>query len=150
MTLEGSPKVLPRFLCWNRRRHTCRLLPVQPALSPVSSSCLLLPPPCPPPPPLQESEKLETVNTDLKAQIEELKRQKQQLVYMLNLHRPTCIVRAQNGQTPEDERNLFLQHIKESSLQLHGLSSSSPSSPSQAPLPAGFLMLEHLHCPDHL
>ncbi|CAF89541.1 unnamed protein product, partial [Tetraodon nigroviridis] len=65
----------------------------------------------------KESEKLETVNTGLKAQIEELKRQKQQLVYMLNLHRPTCIVRAQNGQTPEDERNLFIQHIKESSLQ---------------------------------
>ena len=66
---------------------------------------------------LQESEKLETVNADLTAQIEELKQQKQQLVYMLNLHRPTCIVRAQNGQTPEDERNLFIQHIKESALQ---------------------------------
>uniref|UniRef100_G3PE48 Activating transcription factor 3 n=1 Tax=Gasterosteus aculeatus TaxID=69293 RepID=G3PE48_GASAC len=65
----------------------------------------------------QESEKLESVNSELKAQIEELKQQKQQLVYMLNLHRPTCIVRAQNGQTPEDERNLFLQHIKESALQ---------------------------------
>lgn len=98
--------------------------------------------------PLQESEKLETVNTDLKAQIEELKRQKQQLVYMLNLHRPTCIVRAQNGQTPEDERNLFIQHIKESTLQLHSLSGSPPS--SEAPLPAGLLTLEHLHCPDHL
>uniref|UniRef100_A0A3Q1B932 BZIP domain-containing protein n=1 Tax=Amphiprion ocellaris TaxID=80972 RepID=A0A3Q1B932_AMPOC len=61
----------------------------------------------------KESEKLESVNADLKAQIEELKQQKQQLVYMLNLHRPTCIVRAQNGQTPEDERNLFIQHIKE-------------------------------------
>ncbi|XP_062324001.1 cyclic AMP-dependent transcription factor ATF-3 [Osmerus eperlanus] len=65
----------------------------------------------------KESEKLETVNAELKAQIEELKQQKQQLVYMLNLHRPTCIVRAQNGQTPEDERNLFIQHIKESALQ---------------------------------
>uniref|UniRef100_A0A8C5G3J5 BZIP domain-containing protein n=1 Tax=Gouania willdenowi TaxID=441366 RepID=A0A8C5G3J5_GOUWI len=60
-----------------------------------------------------ESEKLESVNAELKAQIEELKHQKQQLVYMLNLHRPTCIVRAQNGQTPEDERKLFIQHIKE-------------------------------------
>uniref|UniRef100_A0A8C8DNV2 Activating transcription factor 3 n=1 Tax=Oryzias sinensis TaxID=183150 RepID=A0A8C8DNV2_9TELE len=67
----------------------------------------------------KESEKLESINADLKAQIEELKQQKQQLVYMLNLHRPTCIVRAQDGQTPEDERNLFLQHIKESNFQLH-------------------------------
>uniref|UniRef100_A0A8C6L922 Activating transcription factor 3 n=1 Tax=Nothobranchius furzeri TaxID=105023 RepID=A0A8C6L922_NOTFU len=67
----------------------------------------------------KESEKLESVNADLKAQIEELKQQKQQLVYMLNLHRPTCIVRAQNGQTPEDERKLFIQHIQESTLQLH-------------------------------
>ncbi|XP_021456155.1 cyclic AMP-dependent transcription factor ATF-3 isoform X1 [Oncorhynchus mykiss] len=66
----------------------------------------------------QESEKLELVNSELKAQIEELKNQKQQLVYMLNLHRPTCIVRAQNGQTPEDERNLFIQQIKEGTLQM--------------------------------
>ncbi|KAG7460946.1 hypothetical protein MATL_G00204290 [Megalops atlanticus] len=65
----------------------------------------------------KESEKLETINAELKAQIEELKSQKQQLVYMLNLHRPTCIVRAQNGQTPEDERNLFIQQIKEGTLQ---------------------------------
>lgn len=66
---------------------------------------------------LQESEKLESINAELKAQIEELKSQKQQLVYMLNLHRPTCIVRAQNGQTPEDEKKLFIQQIKESTLQ---------------------------------
>lgn len=65
----------------------------------------------------QESEKLESLNAELKAQIEELKNQKQQLVYMLNLHRPTCIVRAHNGQTPEDERNLFIQQIKETTLQ---------------------------------
>ncbi|XP_051954855.1 cyclic AMP-dependent transcription factor ATF-3-like [Xyrauchen texanus] len=65
----------------------------------------------------QESEKLESINAELKAQIEELKNQKQQLVYMLNLHRPTCIVRAQNGQTPEDERKLFIQQIKECTLQ---------------------------------
>ncbi|XP_012682800.2 cyclic AMP-dependent transcription factor ATF-3 [Clupea harengus] len=58
----------------------------------------------------KESEKLETVNADLKEQIEQLKQQKQQLVYMLNLHRPTCIVQAQNGQTPRHERNLFIQH----------------------------------------
>ncbi|XP_030628063.1 cyclic AMP-dependent transcription factor ATF-3 [Chanos chanos] len=74
----------------------------------------------------KESEKLESINAELKAQIEELKNQKQQLVYMLNLHRPTCIVRAQNGQTPEDERNLFIQQIKENNLQ--GLSlSPTPS-----------------------
>ncbi|XP_028809060.1 cyclic AMP-dependent transcription factor ATF-3-like isoform X1 [Denticeps clupeoides] len=72
-------------------------------------------------PPRKESEKLESINAELKAQIEELKNQKQQLVYMLNLHRPTCIVRAQNGQTPEDERNLFIQQIRESALQELGL-----------------------------
>ncbi|XP_004694979.1 PREDICTED: cyclic AMP-dependent transcription factor ATF-3 [Condylura cristata] len=65
----------------------------------------------------KESEKLESVNAELKAQIEELKNEKQHLIYMLNLHRPTCIVRAQNGRTPEDERNLFIQQIKEGALQ---------------------------------
>ncbi|XP_035474075.2 cyclic AMP-dependent transcription factor ATF-3 [Scophthalmus maximus] len=102
----------------------------------------------------KESEKLESVNADLKAQIEELKQQKQQLVYMLNLHRPTCIVRAQNGQTPEDERNLFIQHIKESTLQLHNLTcttttSTSPCSSSTstlATLDGGLLSLDHIHC----
>ncbi|XP_059213200.1 cyclic AMP-dependent transcription factor ATF-3 [Centropristis striata] len=106
----------------------------------------------------QESEKLETVNADLKAQIEELKQQKQQLVYMLNLHRPTCIVRAQNGQTPEDERNLFIQHIKESTLQLHNLTSSSSTTSSLSsstsvstlsPLD-GLLSLDHVQCHGHL
>ncbi|KAM6906537.1 cyclic AMP-dependent transcription factor ATF-3 [Lycodopsis pacificus] len=107
----------------------------------------------------QESEKLESVNSDLKAQIEELKQQKQQLVYMLNLHRPTCIVRAQNGQTPEDERNLFLQHIKESTLQLHNLTSStntttttssSSSISTLSPLDGGLLTLDHIHFLGHL
>ncbi|XP_035000442.1 cyclic AMP-dependent transcription factor ATF-3 [Hippoglossus stenolepis] len=106
----------------------------------------------------QESEKLESVNSDLKAQIEELKQQKQQLVYMLNLHRPTCIVRAQNGQTPEDERNLFIQHIKESTLQLHNITSSSTASTTSSisslstlsPLDGGLLTLDHIHCPGHL
>ncbi|XP_062980103.1 cyclic AMP-dependent transcription factor ATF-3 [Elgaria multicarinata webbii] len=65
----------------------------------------------------KESAKLETINAELKAQIEELKNEKQHLIYMLNLHRPTCIVRAQNGRTPEDERNLFIQQIKEGTLQ---------------------------------
>ncbi|KAM5164415.1 LOW QUALITY PROTEIN: cyclic AMP-dependent transcription factor ATF-3 [Mantella aurantiaca] len=64
----------------------------------------------------KESEKLESINAELKAQIEELKNEKQHLIYMLNLHRPTCIVRAQNGRTPEDEHKLFIQQIKESTL----------------------------------
>uniref|UniRef100_A0A3Q3Q6J8 BZIP domain-containing protein n=1 Tax=Monopterus albus TaxID=43700 RepID=A0A3Q3Q6J8_MONAL len=100
----------------------------------------------------KESEKLESVNSELKAQIEELKQQKQQLVYMLNLHRPTCIVRAQNGQTPEDERNLFIQHIKESTLQLHNLTSTSStiSTSTVAPLDGGLLTLDHVQCPSHL
>ncbi|KAM4521927.1 cyclic AMP-dependent transcription factor ATF-3 [Odontesthes bonariensis] len=97
----------------------------------------------------KESEKLESVNAELKAQIEELKQQKQQLVYMLNLHRPTCIVRAQNGQTPEDERNLFIQHIKESTLQLHNLTSNVCTS-TVAPLDAGVLSLDHIQCPSPL
>lgn len=88
--------------------------------------------------PPQESEKLESVNAELKAQIEELKQQKQQLVYMLNLHRPTCIVRAQNGQTPEDERNLFVQHIQDSGLLLGGLAD------------AGLPSLDHVRCSGHL
>lgn len=78
------------------------------ALTPFLIPLLLVP---------QESEKLESVNAELKAQIEELKNEKQHLIYMLNLHRPTCIVRAQNGRTPEDERNLFIQQIKEGTLQ---------------------------------
>ncbi|KAM4529317.1 cyclic AMP-dependent transcription factor ATF-3 [Fundulus diaphanus] len=98
----------------------------------------------------KESEKLESVNADLKAQIEELKQQKQQLVYMLNLHRPTCIVRAQNGQTPEDERNLFIQHIKESTLQLHNLTASSTSTSTVAPLDGGVLTLSDIQCSGHL
>uniref|UniRef100_A0AAV2K7R1 BZIP domain-containing protein n=1 Tax=Knipowitschia caucasica TaxID=637954 RepID=A0AAV2K7R1_KNICA len=114
----------------------------------------------------QESEKLETVNADLKSQIEELKQQKQQLVYMLNLHRPTCIVRAQNGCTPEDERNLFIQHIKESTLQLQNITSSMSANPSvtsntfttataaaadsTATIDSEVLSLEHVRCSGHL
>ncbi|TNN39204.1 Cyclic AMP-dependent transcription factor ATF-3 [Liparis tanakae] len=98
----------------------------------------------------QESEKLEGVNSDLKAQIEELKQQKQQLVYMLNLHRPTCIVRAQSGRTPEDERDLFLQHVRESAAQLHAVTSSSTCTSSAlstlSPLDGGLLTLDHIFC----
>ncbi|KAM9495797.1 cyclic AMP-dependent transcription factor ATF-3 [Clarias gariepinus] len=78
----------------------------------------------------KESEKLESLNAELKAQIEELKNQKQQLVYMLNLHRPTCIVRAHNGQTPEDERNLFIQQIKETTLQCMNFTTTTSTNPS--------------------
>ncbi|KAL7887854.1 hypothetical protein AOLI_G00028280 [Acnodon oligacanthus] len=87
----------------------------------------------------KESEKLESINAELKAQIEELKNQKQQLVYMLNLHRPTCIVRAQNGQTPEDERKLFIQQIKESTLQGLNLTAVGPAHPSAVPTSCGHL-----------
>uniref|UniRef100_H3DG07 Jun dimerization protein 2b n=1 Tax=Tetraodon nigroviridis TaxID=99883 RepID=H3DG07_TETNG len=38
----------------------------------------------------RESERLEMVNSELKAQIEELRQERQQLMVMLNLHRPTC------------------------------------------------------------
>ncbi|XP_055966776.1 cyclic AMP-dependent transcription factor ATF-3 [Sorex fumeus] len=65
----------------------------------------------------KESEKLESVNALLKAQIEELKHEKQHLMYMLNLHRPTCIVHAQQGRTPEDEHSLFLPHLTEEAMQ---------------------------------
>nr|ADO27834.1 cyclic amp-dependent transcription factor atf-3 [Ictalurus furcatus] len=78
----------------------------------------------------KESEKLESLNAELRAQIEELKNQKQQLVYMLNLHRPTCIVRAHNGRTPEDERNLFIQQIKETTLQCMNFTTTGPENPA--------------------
>ncbi|XP_061602776.1 cyclic AMP-dependent transcription factor ATF-3 [Cololabis saira] len=94
----------------------------------------------------KESEKLEGVNAELKAQIEELKQQKQQLVYMLNLHRPTCIVRAVNGQTPEDERNLFIQHIKESTLQLHDLAHAAVAHAGASGPPGGPPTLDQVHC----
>lgn len=43
------------------------------------------------------------LNSDLKAQIEELKLERQQLILMLNRHRPTCIVRTDSVKTPEGE-----------------------------------------------
>ncbi|XP_037342797.2 jun dimerization protein 2-like isoform X1 [Pungitius pungitius] len=50
-----------------------------------------------------ESERLETLNSDLKAQIVELKLERQQLILLLNRHRPTCIVRTDSAKTPESE-----------------------------------------------
>ncbi|KAK5857326.1 hypothetical protein PBY51_010579 [Eleginops maclovinus] len=48
----------------------------------------------------KESERLEMLNSDLKAQIEELKLERQQLILMLNRHRP----RALSGQTVSNPR----------------------------------------------
>lgn len=64
----------------------------------------------------QESEKLESVNAELKAQIEELKNEKQHLIYMLNLHRPTYCSGSEWA-TPEDLGGTFIQQIKEGTLQ---------------------------------
>lgn len=60
---------------------------------------------------VQESERLEMVNSDLKAQIEELRMERQQLMVMLNLHRPTCIVRTDSVKTPESEANPLLEEL---------------------------------------
>ncbi|XP_028821197.1 jun dimerization protein 2-like isoform X1 [Denticeps clupeoides] len=60
----------------------------------------------------KESERLEVVNSELKAQIEELKVERQQLIHMLNLHRPTCIVRTDSVKTPENEANPLVESFK--------------------------------------
>uniref|UniRef100_A0A673GWG0 Jun dimerization protein 2-like n=1 Tax=Sinocyclocheilus rhinocerous TaxID=307959 RepID=A0A673GWG0_9TELE len=52
----------------------------------------------------KESERLETLNSELKSQIEELKSERQQLIVMLNLHRPTCIVRTDSVKSPESDQ----------------------------------------------
>ncbi|XP_035276130.1 jun dimerization protein 2-like [Anguilla anguilla] len=59
----------------------------------------------------RESERLEVLNSDLKAQIEELKQERQQLIVMLNRHRPTCIVRTDSVKTPENEANPLLEQL---------------------------------------
>ncbi|KAM8833959.1 jun dimerization protein 2-like [Synchiropus picturatus] len=51
----------------------------------------------------KESERLETLNSDLKSQIEELKVERQQLILLLNRHRPTCIVSTEDVRAPESE-----------------------------------------------
>lgn len=51
------------------------------------------------------------VNSELKAQIEELRLERQQLMVMLNLHRPTCIVRTDSVKTPESEANPLLEQL---------------------------------------
>ncbi|XP_054652907.1 jun dimerization protein 2-like [Dunckerocampus dactyliophorus] len=60
----------------------------------------------------KESERLEMLNSDLKAQIRELKVERQQLIHMLNRHRPTCIVRTDSFQTPESEVNPLLEQLE--------------------------------------
>ncbi|XP_023684305.1 jun dimerization protein 2 [Paramormyrops kingsleyae] len=59
----------------------------------------------------RESERLEVMNSELKAQIEELKHERQQLIVMLNRHRPTCIVRTDSVKTPESEANPLLEQL---------------------------------------
>ncbi|XP_036405421.1 jun dimerization protein 2-like [Megalops cyprinoides] len=59
----------------------------------------------------RESERLEVLNSELKAQIEELKHERQQLIVMLNRHRPTCIVRTDSVKTPEGEANPLLEQL---------------------------------------
>lgn len=60
---------------------------------------------------MQESERLELMNAELKTQIEELK-QERQLILMLNQHRPTCIVRTDRRQAPESEGNPLLEQLE--------------------------------------
>ncbi|XP_014797095.1 PREDICTED: jun dimerization protein 2 isoform X1 [Calidris pugnax] len=60
----------------------------------------------------RESERLELMNAELKAQIEELKQERQQLILMLNRHRPTCIVRTDSVKTPESEANPLLEQLE--------------------------------------
>lgn len=73
----------------------------------------------------QESERLEMLNSDLKAQIEELKLERQQLILMLNRHRPTCIVRTDSVKTPESEANPLLEQLEAKWRRLPSLRRSS-------------------------
>ncbi|KTG03232.1 hypothetical protein cypCar_00040994 [Cyprinus carpio] len=60
----------------------------------------------------EESERLEMMNSELKSQIEELKHERQQLILMLNRHRPTCIVSTDSIKTPEKEANPLLEQVE--------------------------------------
>ncbi|KAK9956888.1 hypothetical protein ABG768_014595 [Culter alburnus] len=62
----------------------------------------------------KESERLEMLNTELKSQIEELKSERQQLIVMLNLHRPTCIVRTNSVKSPESDEHVLDQRSEQS------------------------------------
>lgn len=52
------------------------------------------------------------MNSELKSQIEELKHERQQLILMLNRHRPTCIVRTDSIKSPEKEANPLLEQVE--------------------------------------
>lgn len=85
---------------------TCRLQPEQtPPLKAISTCCTSSSF-------AQESERLEMLNSDLKAQIEELKLERQQLILMLNRHRPTCIVRTDSVKTPDSEGDPLLEQLE--------------------------------------
>ncbi|ROL52442.1 Jun dimerization protein 2 [Anabarilius grahami] len=62
----------------------------------------------------KESERLEMLNSELKSQIEELKSERQQLIVMLNLHRPTCIVRTDSVKSPESDEHVLDQRSEQS------------------------------------
>ncbi|XP_069771959.1 jun dimerization protein 2-like [Narcine bancroftii] len=61
----------------------------------------------------RESERLELMNGELKTQIENLKRERQDLIHLLNRHRPTCIVRTDSVRTPETEVHPLLQQLQQ-------------------------------------
>lgn len=52
------------------------------------------------------------MNAELKTQIEELKQERQQLILMLNRHRPTCIVRTDSVKTPEADGHPLLEQLE--------------------------------------
>ncbi|KAK1345694.1 hypothetical protein QTO34_008158 [Cnephaeus nilssonii] len=60
----------------------------------------------------RESEWLELMNAELKTQMEELKQEWQQLILMLNWHRPTCVVRTDSVKTPDSEGNSLLGQLE--------------------------------------
>ncbi|EPQ06999.1 Jun dimerization protein 2 [Myotis brandtii] len=60
----------------------------------------------------QESEWLELMNAELKTQMEELKQEQQQLILMLNRHRPTCIVRPGSVKAPNSEGKPLLEQLE--------------------------------------
>ncbi|XP_039248657.2 uncharacterized protein LOC120326432 [Styela clava] len=52
---------------------------------------------------LEESDHLETQNHKLKTEVQRLQDERQKLIYILNLHRPTCIVRSPSCSSPTNE-----------------------------------------------
>ncbi|XP_036174092.1 jun dimerization protein 2-like [Myotis myotis] len=59
----------------------------------------------------QESEWLELMNAELKTQMEELKQGRQQLILMLNRHRPTCIS-GPTVKTPTQKATPLLEQLE--------------------------------------